>query len=370
MIPIARPLIGQEEKEAVLRVLDSGMLASGKVVEQFEQEFARYIGVKHAIATSSGTTALHACLIAHGIKKGDEIITTPFSFIATANVIKMVGATPVFVDIAQDTFNINPDLIEKSITEKTKAILPVHLFGQSCDMQKIMVIANKHNIKVIEDACQAHGAKFIGQKVGSFGSGCFSFYPTKNMTTSEGGIITTNDDLIAEKVRRIIDHHSDVSEKYLHSNLGYNFRMTNICAAIGLEQLKKLDLFNETRRSNAKLLNNGLNKIKGLIIPIHTNGHIFHQYTIRLSEEFKLGREKLSLLLKEHDIGNSIFYPILISKQQAYTEFNQLSFPVAEKLAQEVLSLPVHPGVSENDVCKIITFFKDLNDLNNGDEVQ
>src|SRR3989338_7871154 len=201
MIPIAKPLLGAEEKEAVMRVLESGMLAQGEKVKEFEKAFAEFVGVKHAVATSNGTTALHAALLAHSIGKGDEVITTPFTFIATANSIRMVGATPVFVDIDEKTYNLNPKIIEAAITEKTKAIIPVHLFGQSCEMEKILEIAQKYNLVIIEDACQAHGASYNGKKVGSFGTGCFSFYPTKNMTSGEGGMITTNDDLIAGKLR-------------------------------------------------------------------------------------------------------------------------------------------------------------------------
>jgi len=351
MIPIAKPLIGEEEKRAVLKVLDSGMLAQGEVVKEFENQFAEFIGVKHAIATSNGTTALHAVLLAHNIGEDDEVITTPFTFIATANVIKMVGAKPVFVDI-DETFNLNPDLIEAAITEKTKAILLVHLYGKSADMEKIQNLATKHNLKIIEDACQAHGATYKEKKVGSFGTGCFSFYPTKNMTTSEGGIITTNSDLVAEKVRLLISHGS--KERYCHLIHGYNYRMTNISAAIGLEQLKKLNDFNAKRKSNAAYLNDGLREIKGIITPKAEEGHVFHQYTIRITPEYKLTREELLNKLSEKGIGSAVFYPIPIHKQGAYVEHNHKTFPVAERIAKEVISLPVHPSVSKEDLDYII----------------
>ncbi|HLC90257.1 MAG TPA: DegT/DnrJ/EryC1/StrS family aminotransferase [Candidatus Nanoarchaeia archaeon] len=364
-IPMAKPLLGAEEKEAVLKVLDSGMLAQGKEVEDFEKAFASYIGTSFAIATSNGTTALHAALLAHGIRAGDEVITTPFTFIATANAIKMVGATPVFVDVEENTFNINPSLVEKAITPRTKAILPVHLFGMPAAMDTIMEIAQKYHLNVIEDACQAHGAELLlprgeRKKVGSFGTGCFSFYPTKNMTTSEGGMITTDDAGIAEKVKRLISHHSSPYNKYLHAALGYNFRMTNISAAIGLAQLKKLPLFNNARKQNAKILTEGLASIPGLILPGSYEGHVFHQYTIRVTPSFGLSRDKVAEELTALGIGNSIFYPLPLHKQEAFCEHNGQSFPVAERLAKEVLSIPVHPALAGVDIQKIIAAFKEM----------
>lgn len=358
MIPIAKPIIGEEEKRAVQEVLDSGMLAQGVKVKEFEEQFARFIGVKHAIATSSGTTALHAALLAHNITLGDEVITTPFSFIATANAIKMVGATPIFVDIDEKNFNINPHLIEAAITPKTKAILPVHLFGLPAEMNRIKEIADRHNLIVIEDACQAHGSKLNGKKIGSFETSCFSFYPTKNMTTGEGGIVTTNDDTVAEKIRRIINHHSNPENKYLHSNLGFNYRMTNISAAIGLEQLKKLPSFVQKRRDNASQLNGLLDLVPGIILPEIKEGHSFHQYTIRITNEFNKSRKELISLLREDNIGHSVFYPIPIHKQEAFREFNHLCFPVAEKAAKEVLSLPIHPIVTKENLNTIAEAFR------------
>jgi dTDP-4-amino-4,6-dideoxygalactose transaminase len=194
MIPIAKPLMGDEEKEAIVAVLESGILAQGPKVEEFERAFATLCGVRHAVATSSGTTALHLALLAHGIGPGDEVITSPFTFISSANSILFVGAKPVFVDIDESSYNIDPSLIEAKITPCTKVLMPVHLFGNPCDMEAIMAIAARHGLVVIEDAAQAHGASINGKKVGSFGTGCFSFYPTKNMTTAEGGMVTSDDD--------------------------------------------------------------------------------------------------------------------------------------------------------------------------------
>lgn len=362
MIPIAKPLLGEEEKRAVLNVLESGMLAQGQKVAEFEQAFASYIGVKHAIATSSGTSALHTTLLAHEINEGDEIITTPFSFIATANAIKMAGATPVFVDIDEKTFNIDPNLIEAAITENTKAIMPVHLFGRPAEMDKIMTIAQKHNLIVIEDACQAHGASFQDKKIGSFGTGCFSFYPTKNMTTGEGGIITTDDELFAEKARKIINHGS--KERYYHDLLGYNYRMTDLTAAIGLEQLKKLPGFTQARRFNASILDQLSSANSEIITPLPHPGHVYHQYTIRTKE-----RAKIISLLNQEGIGNSIFYPLPIPKQESFKDHHQESFPIAEKMVREVLSLPVHPGVTQEDLKKIIEVLSEIDKIDEKFEV-
>lgn len=359
MIPIAKPWLGEEEKKAVLQVLDSGMLAQGKKVAELEKAFAEFIGVKHAIATSNGTTALHAALLAHNIGTGDEVITTPFSFIATANAISMCGAKPVFVDIEEESFNIDPELIEKSITSKTKAILPVHLYGRSANMSKIMEIAKKHNLLVIEDACQAHGSEFIDfntnktNKVGSFGTGCFSFYPTKNMTCGEGGMITTNDDAVAAKTRKIIAHGSE--KRYYHDHLGYNYRMTDIAAAIGLEQLKKLPAFNNIRKNNALYFNDNLSSLSHIILPKIDAGHVFHQYTIRVKN-----RDKVLEYLTSKGIQTGVFYPVPIHKQKSFAEYNNQYFPVSEQIAQEALSIPVHPQLSEEEKKFIVYTLREI----------
>ncbi len=358
MIPIAKPLIGSEEKEAVMKVLESGMLAQGPKVKEFEQAFAEFIKVKHAIATSNGTTALHAALIAHNIKEGDEIITSPFSFIATANTIKMTGGTPVFVDINPITFNIDTDKIEHAITPKTKAIMPVHLYGQIADMKNIETIAKKHNLIIIEDACQAHGAEIDHQKAGSFGTGCFSLYATKNMTTGEGGMITTNNDEIAKSLRKIISHGSE--QRYYPDHLGYNSRTTDIAAAIGIEQLKKLPQFNQTRKANAIYLNQHLSSIKGIITPQITPHHVFHQYTIRITDECKKTRNEIAQELSKNNIASAIFYPVPIHKQKAYPEFNSKEFPITEKITSEVLSLPIHPSLTQHDLKKIVETIKNF----------
>lgn len=354
MIHIAQPQIGEDEKQAVWAVLESGMLAQGPRVAELETRFADYCGVKYAIATSSGTTALHVALLAHQIGPDDEVVTTPFTFIASANSIRYVGATPVFADIDPVTFNIDPQAVEQAITERTKAIMPVHLFGLACDMDALMNIADKYGLVVIEDACQAHGAEFRGKRVGGFGTGCFSFYPTKNMTTAEGGMITTNDEFIAEQARIIRQH--GMRRRYYHDEMGYNFRMTDVHAAIGLAQLPKLELFNKARAANAAYFNAHLGK--GVVTPKAPEGcrHVFHQYTIRVPDA---RRDAVMEGLREREIGCGVYYPVPVHKQRIYEE-TRCSCPEAEKASEQVLSLPVHPGLNQADLEHIVKAVNEL----------
>lgn len=355
MIPIAQPLIGQEEKQAVLEVLESGMLAQGLRVQTFEEAFAGYCGVKHAVATSSGTTALHTALLAHHIGPGDEVITPPFTFIASANAIVYTGAKPVFVDINPLTFNVNPSFLEGLITSRTKAILPVHLFGLPAEMEPIMDIAERHGLVVIEDACQAHGAEYKGKRVGSFGTGCFSFYPTKNMTAAEGGMITANDDGIAEKCRVIRQH--GMRRRYYHDKLGFNFRMTDVHAAIGLAQLGKLEQFNKQRIANARYLTEHL---RGVMTPVVPEGcrHVFHQYTIRMSN----GRRDAMLDgLRKRGVGAEVYYPLPVHWQKFYRDMGcNISLPETEQACREVLSLPINPKLSPIDLKTIVSAVNEI----------
>ena len=347
MIHIAKPQIGEEEKQAVWAVLQSGILAQGPRVAELEKKFAEYCGVKHAVATSSGTTALHVALLAHGIGPGDEVITTPFTFIASANTIRYVGATPVFVDIDPVTFNIDPAAVEAAITERTKAIMPVHLFGLTCDMGALMRIAEQHNLIVVEDACQSHGAEYHGKRAGSFGTGCFSFYPTKNMTTAEGGMLTTDDDDVAEEARVIRQH--GMRRRYYHDEMGYNFRMTDVHAAIGLAQLPKLETFNEDRIANAAYFGA---RLQGVVTPTVPEGyrHVFHQYTVRVPGG---RRDEAIEALRGRGVGCGVYYPVPVHQQRIY-EGVVCSCPEAERASGEVLSLPVHPGLSEADREQIV----------------
>ena len=355
MIPIAQPLMGEEEKEAILAVLESGMLAQGPKVKEFERAFADMCGMRHAVATSSGTTALHLALLAHGIGPGDEVVTSPFTFISSANSILFVGAQPVFVDIDESSYNIDPSLIEAKITPRTKALMPVHLFGNPCDMEAIMAIAARHRLIVIEDAAQAHGASINGKKVGSFGTGCFSFYPTKNITTAEGGMVTSDDDQVAERVRLLRSH--GMKKRYYHNFLGYNFRMTDLQAALGLAQLAKLESFNEKRIANARYLTEHLRDV--IIVPQVRDGyrHVFHQYTIRVKGD----RDQIVEQLRERGVGTGIYYPLPVHKQPVYQELGYTGrLPVAEEMSREVLSLPVHPALSQADLERIVEVVSQL----------
>jgi dTDP-4-amino-4,6-dideoxygalactose transaminase len=359
MIPIAQPSVGEEEINAARKILKSKFLAQGEEVKKFEKNFSSYIGTKFGIATSNGTTALHAALIALEIKEGDEVITTPFSFFSSSSCILMQKAKPIFVDIDPKTYNIDPEKIKEKISKRTKAIIPVHLYGQPCEIEKVMEIAKEYSLWVIEDACQAHGAEFNGKKVGSFSDiSCFSFYPTKNMTTGEGGMITTDDENLAEKLRMIINHGQ--KERYLHEMLGYNYRMTNLQAAIGLVQLKRLDKFNEKRIGNASFYNENLDN--GIIEKPFVSKkvkHVFNQYTLRIKDG---KRDKFAEYLKKKGIGYGIYYPIPIHKQPLFKEkYGDLHhLPEAELSAKEVISIPVHPRLSEEDleyITKVVNNF-------------
>ncbi|WP_394698793.1 DegT/DnrJ/EryC1/StrS family aminotransferase [uncultured Methanoregula sp.] len=353
-IPIARPAIGQEEILAVTEVLESGMLAAGERVAQFEQKFADYCSTTHAIAINNGTAALHAALLAIDIGPGDEVIVPAFSFIATATTVSMCGAKPVFVDVNGDTYNIDPARIEERITDKTRAVIGVHLFGQPFDVDAVKKVCESRNLKLIEDAAQAHGAIYHGEKVGGLGDlGCFSFYATKNMITGEGGMVTTNSRALADRLRLTINHGQ--KEKYLHTRLGYNYRMTDLAAAIGLVQLKKLDKFNLRRRKNAEYFNANLS-VKGLVTPKVMEGTnpVYHQYVIRLTEEFPMKRQEFADYLKSKGIGSAIHYPIPIHRQPLYDTANGPDpCPVSTRLSESVLSLPVHPLLDQKELAYI-----------------
>ncbi|WP_405305536.1 DegT/DnrJ/EryC1/StrS family aminotransferase [Methanobrevibacter sp.] len=356
-VPIAKPIIGEEEIENVVEVLKSGMIAQGPKVEEFEQEFADWVGAEYGIAVNSGTAALHVALLSCDIGPGDEVITTPFTFIASGNSIVYTGAKPVFADIDLKTYTLNPDSIEDLITENTKAIMPVQLYGQAADMDRINRIAEKYGLIVIEDAAQAHGATFNGQKVGSIGDmSCFSFYPTKNMTTSEGGIITTDDEELADSARMFRAHGATM--RYHHNAIGYNFRMTDISAAIGLAQLKKIDEFNDKRIANAAYLNEGLKDVDGVITPYCAEGskHVYHQYTIMVE---KGDRDDWVDIINDCGVGTGIHYPIPLYNQPIYRTLGFEGYcQNAELAADNVISLPVHPSLTQEDLDAVIDAVK------------
>jgi dTDP-4-amino-4,6-dideoxygalactose transaminase len=332
-------------------ILSSGYLVAGRYVQQFETEFACYHEAAYGVAAFNGTCALHAALLASGIGPGDEVITTPFSFIASTNCIRFVGAHPIFVDIDPQTYNIDPNQIKAKITPQTKALLIVHLYGQPCAMDPIREICEHHNLFLIEDACQAHGAMYRGHKVGAMGDiGCFSFYATKNLAMGEGGIILTNNASLAERARILVNQGQDA--KYHHTMLGYNFRMTEIQAAIGLRQLQQLDAWNTIRQRNARHLTAGLESLAAITPPytapdVH---HVFHQYVIQLTQ-----RDQLQRFLHDHDIQTSIHYPLAIHQQPLYRDmYSAQQLPIAEAAATQVLSLPVHPAITPDNIQAII----------------
>ena len=349
-IPIAVPMIGEAEKRAVLEVLDSGMLVQGTRVEKLEQRFAALVGTRHALATSSGTTALHLALLAHGIGPGDEVITSPFSFVATANSILYVGAVPVFADVYQDTFNMDPASVAALIGPRTRAIMPVHLYGQPCDMEALLDLARAHGLIIVEDAAQAVGATYRGRPVGAFGTGVFSLYATKNITSGEGGIITTNDDDVANRVRLLRNH--GMSQRYHYSGLGYNHRLSDLHAAIALAQLDRLDLLTETRQSNAAALSAGITSVQTPVTaPERT--HVWHQYTVRVGQR---DRDAFAHALNAAGIGTGVYYPQLLDELE---HVRAVSGPgnhaVADSLTKQVVSLPVHPALSPEDLDRIVT---------------
>ncbi len=351
------PILGDEEVEAVVRVLKSGRLAQGPEVEAFEREFADYVGVNHAVAVANGTVALDLALKALRIGPGDEVITTPFTFVATANSILYQGARPVFVDIEQDTFNINPDLVLEALTSRTKAIVAVDLYGHPAEWRALREIAEDHDLLLVEDAAQAHGAVYHGSKAGSLGDvGTFSFYPTKNMTTGEGGMVVTDDDRVARRVR-LLRNHGQV-ERYKHTVLGYNYRMTDVAAAIGRVQLRKLDAWNEARRRNAALLTRLLSGLDCVVPPRERQGvkHVYHQYVVRIRCPGGPSRDEVAEALRRAGIGTAVHYPRVIPDQPLYRRLGigcATPCEEARRAAREVLSLPVHPALGERDIRRI-----------------
>jgi dTDP-4-amino-4,6-dideoxygalactose transaminase len=345
VIPISKPTFGTEELSLLAEVLESGIVAQGSKVEQLEREFAQLAGTRHAVAVSSGTAALHLALLAHGVGPGDEVITTPFTFIGSANCVLYTGARPRFVDVRPDTFNIDPALIEAAITPRTRAILPVHLYGLMADMGPIAEIARRHDLVVLEDAAQAHGARYSDRPAGSFGTACFSLYATKNMTSGEGGLVTTDDPTIADRVRSLRSHGS--RRRYYHDELGYNYRMSELHAAVGLAQLRKLPERTARRRANARLLSA---HVGAAIAPIEPPSffHVWHQYTLRVTS----GRREAALeYLRSVGVGADVYYPLPVHRQKLYRDLGyEDALPVAEQLAEQVLSVPVHAALSDAEL--------------------
>ena len=346
MIPAAKPIIGDEEREAVDRVLRSGMLTSGPEVAAFEDEFSEYVGGRHCIAMNSGTSALHLALLAMGIGAGDEVIVPSFSFAATANAVALTGATPVFADIDRATFNLDPEAARAAITPRTKAIMPVHLYGQLAAMDRFESLAEEHGLQIIEDSAQSHLAAFNGRNAGEWGqTACFSFYPTKNMTSGEGGMVVTPDEKVARMLRLL--RSQGMERRYENEVVGFNTRMTDIHAAIGRVQLRKLPEWTKQRQANAAFLDAN---IKGVVVPHVAPGatHVYHQYTIRIPVDTGAERDAFMASLGAKGVGSGVYYPIPIHRLPSFKL--TVDLPETELACRRVLSLPVHPSLSGDDL--------------------
>lgn len=378
MIPFAKPFIGQEEIEAVKRVLESGMLAEGKVSRELEKLFADYTGTKFATVTNNGTTALSTAIEAMDIQPGDEVITSPFTFIASANSISMIGAIPVFVDVKPDTYNIDPDLIEDAITEKTRAIMPVHIFGMPANMKHVMEVADSHDLLVIEDACQSHGAEVEGKKVGSIGHvSAFSFYATKNMMTGEGGMIITDNEELYDEILMVKNHGRGKQGGYSHYRIGYNNRMLDLVAAIGIEQLKRLPEAVRQRRRNAQEFNDFFSEYDSIVPQVEDRGFksSYHLYAPRLNSD-KMTRDELVTALRDEGVGSRAVYALPCHKQDTYLgikkwrwakfvnypDYSAISLPISEEIGRIHFDIPIHPRLTDEDKEKIKNAFAKILD--------
>lgn len=350
-IPPAKPIIGDDERTAVDRVLRSGMVAQGPEVAAFEREFSdHFVQGRPVVAVNSGTAGLHLGLLAAGVGPGDEVIVPSFTFAATGNAVALTGATPVFADIEPETFTLDPAAVEASVTERTKGIMPVHLYGHPARMRELGELADRHGLALYEDAAQAHGAALDGRPVGTFGAfAMFSLYPTKNMTSGEGGMIAAADAEI-ERMARLL-RNQGMERQYENEVVGFNARMTDIHAAIGRAQLTKVDAWTATRRENAAFLDANLEDV---VVPPVADGahHVYHQYTIRVSDD----RDGFVKALKdEHQVGSGVYYPIPNHRLPSLASFAPgLDLPQTERAAREVVSLPVHPSLSQDDLERVV----------------
>jgi len=351
MIPISKPDIGSREEQAVLDVLRSGMIAMGPKTAEFETAWADYCGVRHAVLMANGTVTLEAILRALGIGPGDEVVTVSFTFNATISAVLQTGARPRFVDVRPDDYRMDPELVEAAIPPRTKAIMPVHLYGLMADMDPLVEIAERHGVPIIEDAAQAHGARYRGRRAGRFGPAMFSLYATKNLTTGEGGFATTDDDVLADRLRLYRNH--GMRERYSHEALGTNLRPTDLAAAMGLAQLGQLDERTAQRRRNAARLSEGL---AGYLTPQVPAGreHVWHQYTMRFPGQRQIVLDRLT----QRGIGALIYYPIPVHRQaylQAYVpNAADLDLPITNRLADEVLAIPVRPNLADEELDRVI----------------
>lgn len=356
VIRISRPAIDEKDIEAVVEAMRTGWLAHGPLVEMFEKSFSSYLGVRHVVAVSNGTAALELSMRALGIGPGDLVIVPSFTFAATANAVLMTGARPVFCDIDLETYTIDPKCVEEKMIRRTRAMIPVHLYGHPADMEPIVKMARDAGARIVEDAAQAHGALYKGARCGSIGdAGIFSFYATKNMTMGEGGAVSTNSDEVAGRLRLLRDHGQ--ASKYLHTVLGGNYRITSLQAALGLSQLAKLDAMNEARRRNAERLTRGLRKLGWLRTPVEKPWarHVYHQYVVYVEPDAPVTRDQLATILRSRGVETAIHYPLPLHMQPLYRELGYGDCcPNSYEASQRVLSLPVHPLLSDDDLDYIV----------------
>jgi perosamine synthetase len=356
VIAITEPSLGELEEKLVLEVIRSGRLAQGPMVERFEEDVRQVVRTRHAIAVANGTDALIASLLAHGVGPGAEVITSPFTFVATLNAILHVGATPRFVDIGED-FTLDPELVADAIGPATRVIMPVHLFGCPADMTRVVSAIAGRDIVIIEDAAQALGAAHGWRPVGSFGTGCFSFYATKNITTGEGGMVTTDDDDVAASVR--ILRNQGQRTRYAYERPGFNFRMSELHAALGVAQMTRLPDVVEARGTNARRLSEGLTGIEGIVVPTEpvSGRHVFHQFTLRVTHDARMSRDGLLKHLLSRGIQAGVYYPRAVFDYGCFRRDPRVGTPTTPRtveVAHEVLSLPVHPGLTEGDLSSIV----------------
>ncbi len=357
MIPVCEPKLGKKELEYVIDCIKTNWISSkGKYITEFEEKFSSYCGAKYGIAASNGTTALHLALASIGLKPGDEVIIPTFTMIATANSVTYTGAKPVLVDSESVTWNIDPAKIEEKITRKTKAIMVMHTYGHPCDMDPILELAEKHNLYVIEDAAEAHGAEYKGKRVGALGdAGCFSFYANKIITTGEGGMIVTNDEKIAEMAKLLRDQAFE-PKRFFHQHIGFNYRMTNLQAAIGVAQMELIDKSVETRRRNAKLYNSSLRGVEGITLPPEAlwAKNVYWMYTVLVEDSFGMKRDKLMGYLREKGIDTrSAFYPIHVQPVYA-KQYKKEKYPVAEELSRKGINLPSGNTLTKDQIKYIV----------------
>ncbi|MEU9759779.1 DegT/DnrJ/EryC1/StrS family aminotransferase [Streptomyces sp. NPDC047987] len=364
MIRAAAPVIGEDEIEAAVRVLRGGMVAQGPEVAAFEEEFSQIVDGRHCVAVNSGTSALHLSLVALGIGPGDEVIVPSFTFAATANAVRLAGATPVFVDIERDSFCLSPQAAEAAITPRTAAIMPVHLYGHPAAMGAFTALAERHGLAIVEDAAQAHAASLDGTPVGAFGAAaCFSFYPTKNMHSLEGGMVTTGDAAVARTLRLL--RNQGMEQRYANEIVGFNVRMTDVAAAIGRVQLRSLPAWTRQRRANAAALDAGL---RGVVTPPVAEGaeHVYHQYTIRIGAKSGKDRETVSRELLERGIGNAVYYPTPVHRLAPFRTGEKVLGHTAgdlsetERAAAEALSIPVHPMLTPQELDRLTATVNDV----------